>query len=200
MTQTTNNKVLKSSQYKDIFDAKETLLKAQNQAQEILSAAQQTQHEAYFKGYQEGFQKSQFDNIDQTIKLVAESVEYLGQIEQDITHIIFSSIKKIIASYEPDELAIQAIKLGVKELANSKKILLRASPELAKILFSRIAEIDSDVYPINLVTDERLEDNNCTLESDVGVMHINATDIVDKLQQKIEACLSRTPTSNHQPC
>ena len=199
MTQILTRKVLKSSEYKDILNAKETLLSAQNEAQEMLADAQQTQHEAYFKGYQEGFQKSQFDNIEQTIKLVTESIDYLGNLEQDITNIVFKSIRKIIASYEPDELAIQAIKLGIKELSNSKKILLRASPELAKTLFNRISEIENDVYPISLVADERLEKNNCTFESDLGVMHVNVNDMVDKLQQQIEACLPVASSSNSKP-
>lgn len=187
-------KVLKSSEYRDILNAKERVLKAKEITEEMLAKAQETQQEAYAKGYEEGAKQAQLDNVEQTVKLVTESIDYLNQFEQDITTVVLSCVRKIIESYEPDELAIQSIKLSIKELANSKQILLRASPELAKTLFNRISEFDNEANPISLVADERLEKNNCTLESELGILHVNANGVIDKLQEQIELCLPVKPS------
>lgn len=184
-----SRKVLKSSEYQDILNAKEILFQAQVKAETILYEARKMRQSAYKEGYQSGLQQVQFDNAEHTLNLVSESIAYLGQVEKDISNIVFASVKKIIASYEPDELAIQSIKLGVKELSNSKQILLRAAPDLAKALFNRMSEIDTTTMHINLVTDERLEDNHCTIESDLGIIHVNAHDMVDRLQQIIDSRL-----------
>ena len=184
-----SRKVLKSSEYQDILNAKEILLNAQVKAETILHKARKTRQLAYQEGYQSGLQQVQFDNAEHTIDLVSESIAYLGKVESEVSDIVFSSVRKIIASYEPDDLAIQSIKLGVKELSNSKSILLRAAPDLAKALFNRMPEIDTATTHINLVTDERLENNHCTIESDLGIIHVNAHDMVDRLQQIISARL-----------
>ena len=189
MTQSMSRKVLKSAEYQDILNAKEILLQAQVKAETILFEARKMKQSAYQEGYQSGLQQVQIDNAEHTMNLVSESIAYLGKIEKEVTQMVFASVRKIIASYEPDELAIQTIQLGVKELSNSKQILLRAAPDLAKVLFNRISEVSTATTHVNLVTDERLEDNHCTIESDLGIIHVNAHDMVDRLQQIIDARL-----------
>ena len=184
-----SRKVLKSSEYQDILNAKEILLQAEIKAEKILYEARKMKQSAYQEGYQSGLQQVQIDNAEHTMNLVAESISYLGKIEKDVSNIVFASVRKIIATYEPDELAIQSIKAGVKELSNSKQILLRAAPDLAKVLFNRISEINTATTHINLVTDERLENNHCTIESDLGIIHVNAHDMVDRLQQIVDTRL-----------
>lgn len=197
MTQTITKKILKSSDYVDILNAKETLFRAEAMARRTISEADTVRQSAYQIGYQQGLQQAQFDNVEHTVNLVGESIDYLGRLEKDITNIVFTSIRKIIASYQPDDLAIQSIKLGIKELSNSKQILLRAAPDLAKTLFNRISEIDDNHNHINLVTDNRLEDNQCTIESDLGIIHVNVNDMVDKLQQLINSHINATLKVNN---
>lgn len=197
MTQSITKKVLKSSDYVDILNAKETLFRAETLARKTISEAEAIRQSAYKTGYQQGLQQAQFDNVEHTVNLVSESIDYLGRLEKEIANIVFSSIRKIIASYQPDDLAIQSIKLGVKEVSNSKQILLRAAPDLAKTLFNRISEIDDNHSHINLVTDNRLEDNQCTIESDLGIIHVNVNDMVDKLQQLINLHINVTSKINN---
>ncbi|MCK5889863.1 MAG: hypothetical protein KAG19_07970, partial [Methylococcales bacterium] len=153
MTQVINKKILKASEHQDVLNTRETLLQAKFTAQKILAEAEKTRKSAYQIGYLQGIKQAQLDNVEQTVNIVSQSIEYLGTIEKDIASIVFTSVKKIIASYEPDELTVQAIKSSVKGLSNGKQILLRASPELAKILFNQISDIGTTNNPVNLVAD-----------------------------------------------
>lgn len=193
MTQVINKKILKASEHQDVLNTRETLLQAKFTAQKILAEAEKTRKSAYQIGYLQGIKQAQLDNVEQTVNIVSQSIEYLGTIEKDIASIVFTSVKKIIASYEPDELTVQAIKSSVKGLSNGKQILLRASPELAKILFNQISDIGTTNNPVNLVADERLENNHCTIESDLGIIHVNVNDMVKKLESIITSRLGGEP-------
>ncbi len=193
MTQVINKKILKASEHQDVLNTRETLLQAKFTAQKILAEAEKTRKSAYQIGYLQGIKQAQLDNVEQTVNIVSQSIEYLGTIEKDIASIVFTSVKKIIASYEPDELTVQAIKSSVKGLSNGKQILLRASPELAKILFNQISDIGTTNNPVNLVADERLENNHCTIESDLGIIHVNVNDMVEKLESIITSRLGGEP-------
>jgi type III secretion protein L len=195
MSQTTSKKILKSSEYQDILNAKQTVLQANITAKKIIAAAEQTRQSAYKKGYLQGLEQAQLDSFKQTANLITESIAYLGKIENDITNIILTAIKKIIDSYEPDEIAIQSIKLRVQELAASKQITLRAAPALARALSYRLPEIEHKDQHINLIADERLDNYQCALESELGIVHLNVDDMIDKLEQLISSHLHATPAT-----
>jgi type III secretion protein L len=192
MKPSSNKKILKADEYQDILNAKHTVEQANISAQRIIATAEKTRESAYQRGYQHGLKQAHIDGVEHSLNLVSESINYLAKVENDIVNIVVSSIRKIIASYEPDEVTIHAIKLRVSELGNSQQIILRAAPELARTLFNQIPEIENKTNNINLIADDRLEKHHCAIESDLGITHLNVEDMLDKLEQVLTLHLQNT--------
>ena len=180
--------ILKASEYEKIQQASSIIENAPSSASAILSEAEHIRLDAFKQGHKKGIEEARTESIEHKINLVHESINYLSKLENDVTDLVVSSIRKIISSYEPDELVFQSIKLGLKELIIRDHITVRVPPGHIQLLLSLTSELEeTDNEFIDVLFDERLKGNQCVIESEFGIINVDVDIKVSELEAAIKS-------------
>ncbi|MBF0398468.1 MAG: HrpE/YscL family type III secretion apparatus protein [Desulfobacterales bacterium] len=169
----TNNKILKASDYISFADSKEIIALANDKAQLILEDAEKEYENQKKKGYEDGIALGKQHISEQMFELVDRSINYFAQIEEDICDIVLSALKKILKEYNKQDVIINVVKNLLQIVRDQKKIVLKVSPNNVSLINQKIKEISSD-YPnisyIDVVADDRINEDGCILESEIGIV------------------------------
>ncbi|MFH0787907.1 MAG: HrpE/YscL family type III secretion apparatus protein [Pseudomonadota bacterium] len=169
-----DNKVIKGKDYLSYVEADNILQKAQQEAENVIAAARETYEEEKKRGYQEGFSEGKMSVSEQMMNTVTQSVDYVGSIEEKVAEIVIMALKKIIGQEINDPAFIlKIVRNALNMVKNQQQVTIRVSPLQVERVKEKLHEIMSDLPEIrfiDVVPDQRLNDDDCILETEIGVV------------------------------
>lgn len=113
---------------------------------------------------------------------------FYQQVENQLVNITIEAMRKIIANYEPDELLYKNISQNLALVHQHKKVILRISPKQVNFLQSKLTElhkIQPEIEYIDIVEDPRLEEKDCILETEVGMLNATIESQLNAIKQAL---------------
>ncbi len=139
--------------------------------------------QGFKKGYDEGLSKGEADAKKELEKLKSDYIETIKKLsilrervykdaENDMVSIVKEAIKKVISANinNSEEFILNVLKDTINDNIESKKIIIRISPEDYRYLSDSKDELDKN-FPgreINLVKDPSITRGGCIIETDFG--------------------------------
>lgn len=173
-----------------------------NQANlEIEQQAKQIYEENKENGYKEGFEKGTIEiqglkeEANQIISNAIEEKEIIEQkIEPDLINLVINISQKILTNafkINPEIISL-LIKKGlqnVKELVNLKIIVSENNYEFVMSNKDEILKIDTSKNNIEIIKDSSLEDDNCIIETELGIIKCGAKEQFEGIKEALQYIL-----------
>ncbi|MEE4379282.1 MAG: HrpE/YscL family type III secretion apparatus protein [Candidatus Competibacteraceae bacterium] len=182
-------RVLKVDAYGEYEQASAVLAQAQRDAAQLREDAETAYAEAKQRGYQDGLAEGQEKASQHIWQLSTATAEYWADLERQLASIIMDGIRRILGEFDQETKALAAISNGLQLLRRDQRVTLRIAPSAEAGLRKRLAELPIDPSLIDIVTDNRLGPEACTLESDIGIVDAGIDSQVNTLERFLEAKL-----------
>jgi type III secretion protein L len=183
-------RVLKAADYALLLQADQLLAEARREAQAVRDSAGAELEAERRRGYAEGTEQARGEAAELMLEAVGRSVDYLGQVEEEVIGLVLSSVRKLLGQLDDLErirlLARQALKMA----RTQKRVILRVPPEQEEGVRARASDILSGyggISVLEVVADAGLGDGGCVLESDLGVVDASVDTQLAALERAMRA-------------
>lgn len=186
-------RVLKKADYSLHADAEKIIIAAQEEAAQIIEQAKIEFEKEKARGYEEGLLAIKADQVEHTIKMVGQAIDYLSNIEDTLANILMSGVKKIVGEFDKTELTVNLIRNALQHVRNEKHVTVRIAPDQCAEVQERLNSILADyrgVGFIDLVSDPRLSHGDCIMESPMGVVDASVEVQLAAMQRRFDAIKS----------
>ena len=139
--------------------------------------------------------ESRIQQSEQMLKMVDRTINYLAEVENTMADILMSAMKKIIAGFDNKELVVGLIKSALQHVRKEHEVAVRVPPSQYAYVQTQIAEILSahkGVGFINPVSDPRLVEGDCILESKIGVIDASIDIQMEALMRRFSKLTTET--------
>jgi type III secretion protein L len=182
--------ILKAADYDLIESSRQVLDDARRQAQEIIDAAEHELQARREQGYREGADQARMELAEQMIDTVTRAVDYFTTVEEDVTGVVVSAVRKIIGELDDVELMRRVVRNALQVARAEKKITLRVCPEQEGPIRERVGAIlegFSGVGFLEVVADHRLSKGGCILETELGVVDASVETQLQALEKALRS-------------
>lgn len=187
-------KVLKQSEYSALLDAGSLLSTAQTERQRILDEAQQGYERTLREGHAQGVEQGKREYAQQACGAALDAARTLDGLRETIAGIVVKAVRTIVGESDPRvlyETALRRIDALVREEAF---LVVRVAPAcreavaaaLQHVWPERMASVTPAVTPpIRIVTDSRLSEEQCIVETPSGTLDVGLDAQIDALRAAI---------------
>lgn len=183
-----NKKIIKAQEYSAYVDAHAIIDEAKQQAQAILSKAQDAFEAERKKGMEIGMIEGKEKISEHMLDTISQTVRSLETFEEQVVELVMRALKRIIGEMDDKELVKRVVEQAISMVRNQKRVTLKASPNDAKYLQT---EVDSILkkFPgvdyIDVIADERITEGSCMLETDIGVVDARIDIQLEAIQKSL---------------
>ena len=134
-------------------------------------------------------QQKQFEMI---FEMLNKGIDFFSTMEETLVQTIKSLALKIFEEIPPEERIYKLVKTTVKELAEGKTLHIYVHPDQCGLLKKNIKEIQQQVPTlerIEVVANKSLNLDECTLETETGILEAGLNLQLDNIMNAIKSML-----------
>lgn len=173
-------------------EAQATLAQAHEQALLIRTQAEQFYESEKARGYAEGLEQVELEQIDRMIDVAGKTVDYFAGMEQRVVKLVMQSVRRVIDDFSDEERVMAVVRSGLAVMRNQKQLTLRLSSEHVDQVRARANEL-LERFPgvgmLDIVADPRLKGDAAILESDIGVVQASIDKQLEALENSFQKIL-----------
>lgn len=166
-------KVIKAADYQAYLDAKSIVAEAREQAQRIVTEADEAYRRERERGYDDGQREASDAFAEQMIEVVSNTIDHYASVESTIVDLVMMAIKKILGDMEEKDRITKLVHHALTVVRNQSRVTLRVSPlqvDMVKESLGAITAGLSGIGFVDVVTDNRLGRGSCILETELGIV------------------------------
>jgi type III secretion protein L len=172
--------------------AQAVLAQAHEQARLIRTQAEQFYESEKARGYAEGLEQVELEQIDRMIDVAGKTVDYFAGMEQRVVKLVMQSVRRVIDDFSDEERVMAVVRSGLAVMRNQKQLTLRLSSEHVDRVRARANEL-LERFPgvgmLDIVADPRLKGDAAILESDIGVVQASIDKQLEALENSFQKIL-----------
>lgn len=181
-------KVIKAHEYRELVEAGELLEMARAHARRIQDDARRTYEAERVRGYEDGLAQGKQEISERMLDTVAQTVEYLGGVEESVTDVVIQALRKIVGEMDDRELIVRVVRNALGVVRTQNRVTARVSPSDVDRVKNAVDEILSG-YPgvafLDVSGDSRLAPGGCILESEIGVVEASVDIQIEAIRKSL---------------
>ena len=188
-------KVLTHAEYQHFHKSNRVIHVAKKRAGEIVEEARVNFEKEKQRGFDEGMMESKIEQSEQMLKMVDRTINYLSEVEDTMANILMSAVKKIIEDFDDKQLVTGLIKAALQHVRNEQQVTVRIPPSQFTYVKDQIAAILSEykgIGFINPVSDPRMTQGHCIIESKIGVIDASIDVQMEALKRRFARLSAET--------
>ena len=184
--------VLQAQDVATWHEAQAVLAQAHEAAERIRAEAERVYEAEKTRGYAEGLEKIQLEQMDRMIDAASKTVDYFAGMEQRVVKLVMQSVRKVVDDFTDEDRVLAVVRSGLAVMRNQKQLTLRLSPAHVDPVRARAHEL-LERFPgvgmLDIVADPRLKDDAAILESDIGVVQASMAKQLEALEKSFQKIL-----------
>ncbi len=167
------SRILKREEHAFLLEGQRIVEAARHEADLIRQEAQ----EEYERKRQEGFQKGQEEGkaeiSERIVETLGQSAAYFSKVEDAMVDMVVRSIRNVLGEMNQREIVERVVHRALESTRNESHVTVRVSPSQAEWLKTRVNSILQSfpkVQFLNIQPDNRLPEDGCVLETEIGVV------------------------------
>lgn len=185
-------RVVPADQWRLLCGQRELVSHAQQQAEQIVSEAQEAFEAQQRRGYEEGLAQARLEQAEQMIETVARRIDYFAQVEGRMVDLVMEALQKIIDDFDDRQRIVLTVRKVLSVVRNQKQMTLRLCPQDVDTVKAQASILLAD-YPgvglLDIVADNRLKSGACILESEIGMVEASIDSQMQALRQAFQKVL-----------
>ncbi|UGY30286.1 hypothetical protein HU675_0050130 (plasmid) [Bradyrhizobium septentrionale] len=166
-------KILPAASAQALLQAEQLLFQAQRDAEALVDEARVSASRIQAAATEAGLKEAQVTIQQRLAAIAVESLRVMENNKERIVDLGLQIARRIIDTTAPDEAAVQIALRSLRVVGHSPVIRLRVAPSLVETVRGRVDDIVSAVTSravIEVVSDPRINDAGCILETDAGLV------------------------------
>lgn len=191
-------RLVKAKDYRILVAAETLIADAQRQAETILAEAEREAETRKRQGYEEGLARGKMEMATQMIDTVERTVSYFAQIEDAVVGLVLHALRKILGEFREEELLRRVVRQALQVVHTQHQIKIRVAPEQQTALNQHLSELLAGYKGIGfaeVVADARLGQQDCVLETEIGVVDASLDVQLQALERALQSRLARQEES-----
>jgi type III secretion protein L len=181
-------KLVKADQAKVFLDASELSKRVKDLEAQTLARAEQAYQKRREEGYRDGLIAGRDEYALKIMDTVMASVEYLEGLESDLVKIVNEAVRKIIGDLGSDEAVVRVVKKALTSMRDDRRVLVRVSPRDEPAVREALLGSSGQRSPfLDVRADGRLEQGQCVLESELGVVEASLETQLKNLSEALQS-------------
>lgn len=171
MTPEHTGKVIRKTDFWAYRLAEETVHEAFRRHQSIVHAAEKVFMEEKERGYREGMEKAQLEQSRHHFDVINKTVNYSIAFEQQISLLVYNTVKQIIGDFSDKEKTLSAVKSAMTAMRGQKSITLKINPENIAILENELKvlyQLFPSINHIEITSQSNIPTDTCIVSTDLG--------------------------------
>ncbi len=192
--------LVKAEEYMAYIDAENILQEARDQAKKIIRDAEHAYEQEKIKGYENGQYEAQVNASRHLIETAARTMRYFHTLEEKVKNLVIQAIRKIINEIPEEELVVKVIQNILTAIRDQEQVKLWVCPKQVEIVRKHINEIIDNhqvIQFIDVLSDKRLKEKDCILESDMGMTDAGLDVQIDAIRTAIERSFDLFKDNGH---
>lgn len=197
-----DTRLLKRADYQTFVMADQILSAARREAEEQRAEAEREQARRHQAGYEHGLEQARLEMATRMLETVEYTVDYLSEVEHKFVDLVMAAVRKILGEFEETELTRRVVRQALQVVRNQPQATIRVCPAQADRLHQRLHEIlagYNSLGMVEVVPDPRLEQGDCILETEIGVVDAGLETQLEALERALRARLQKRADSASAP-
>jgi type III secretion protein L len=188
-------KVLKQSEYSALLDAGSLLATAQTERQRILDEAQQGYERRLREGHAEGVEQGRREYAQQACGAALDAARTLDGLRDTIAGIVVKAVRAIVDESDPRTLYETALRRIDALVRDEAFLVVRVAPACRDAVAAALQQAwpqrmgtgagAGAASPVRIVTDSRLSEEQCIVETPSGTLDVGLDAQIDALRAAI---------------
>ena len=179
-------KIVRKNQLQSLLSIHEAMSQAEIKAQEIISKAEESYRARFEEGFSDGCDAGHKEYAEKMIDVAVGSLNALSSVESSLVAVVIKSVKKILGTFESDEVTVKLIKNTLAQVRGENRLVLRVSANDAayvrKSLEQHLISSDGSSGYIEVIADSGLKENSCILETALGIIDSSLDTQLEQLE------------------
>lgn len=191
---TPNIRRLKQADYQTLIQAEALLTVIQREADEQRVAAECEQVNHQQAGYEQGLTQARIEMAAQMLDTVERTVAYLGALEHRVVDLVMMAVRKVLGEFEEIDLTQRIVHQALQIIRNQPQATIRVCPAHAERLQQQLHDVLAGYHALRLVevvSDPRLQQGNCILETEIGVVEASLEAQLSALERALRSRLQK---------
>lgn len=166
-------RILKREEHAFLLEGQRILEAARHEADLIRQEAQQEYERKRQEGFQKGQEEGKAEISERIVETLGQSAAYFSKVEDAMVDMVVRSIRNVLGEMNQREIVERVVHRALESTRNESHVTVRVSPSQAEWLKTRVNSILQSfpkVQFLNIQPDNRLPEDGCVLETEIGVV------------------------------
>jgi type III secretion protein L len=201
---TPNTQIIKAADYAVIAEVQQIIAAAQDQAAQIIKAAEAEFQAQHKKGYDQGLRQARKEMAQKITTAALHSQQYFHGLKAQTIELVMAVVKKVLQDIEPQALIVAQVTKALAAMKGASQVTLKVSPAVADTLNENLAHITKaapDIGLIDIKTVSGMPQDDLIIESETGIVEAGLTDQLSAIEAAFrDACgLANNPVQKRDP-
>lgn len=166
-------RILKREEHAFLLEGERIVEAARHEAELIRKEAQEEYERKRQEGFQKGLEEGKAEISERIVETLGQSAAYFSKVEDAMVDMVVRSIRNVLGEMNQREIVERVVHRALESTRNESHVTVRVSPSQAEWLKTRVNSILQSfpkVQFLNIQPDNRLPEDGCVLETEIGVV------------------------------
>jgi len=185
-------KVLKSADYEQMVSYEQLLQELQDHYHKREEGLEAALAQSIRHGTEQGLEHANQQHAQQMLAFMDATGRHLAKLERGLAGVVMTAVRKVLYSFDNEELVKQAVLNGLELVRGSHKLLVRVNPQVQAAVAARLERVDHRFVSLDVVGDSLLRHDECILESDLGIINAGITQQMEVIERTLGSVFPAT--------
>ena len=182
-------RLVKADEVATFAKAAEIIAAAEAESARIAEEAKRAYESERKRGYEDGLAEAKEKILEQKLDLIAESVDYMQSVENEMGGIVMKALRKCVSDIGDETMTVQVVKKAMEAIVRAQRqVTIRVPSDKVQLVKDRMGEILKDFPAVNfteVIEDPRLTGAACVVETSAGMVESSVDSQLKAIEKSI---------------
>lgn len=182
-------RLVKADEVATFAKAAEIIAAAEAESSRIAEEAKRAYESERKRGYEDGLAEAKEKILEQKLDLIAESVDYMQSVENEMGGIVMKALRKCVSDIGDETMTVQVVKKAMEAIVRAQRqVTIRVPSDKVQLVKDRMGEILKDFPAVNfteVIEDPRLTGAACVVETAAGMVESSIDSQLKAIEKSI---------------
>ena len=183
-------RLVKADEVATFAKAAEIIAAAEAESSRIAEEAKRAYESERKRGYEDGLAEAKEKILEQKLDLIAESVDYMQSVENEMGGIVMKALRKCVSDIGDETMTVQVVKKAMEAIVRAQRqVTIRVPSDKVQMVKDRMGEILKDFPAVNfteVIEDPRLTGAACVVETAAGMVESSIDSQLKAIEKSIK--------------
>ena len=183
-------RLVKADEVATFAKAAEIIAAAEAESARIAEEAKKAYEAERKRGYEDGLAEAKEKILGQKLDLVAESIDYMQSVENEMAGIVMKALRKCVSDLGDETMTLQVVRKAMEAIVRAQRqVTIRVPADKVQVVKDRLGEVLKDFPAVNfteVIEGPRLTGVACVVETAAGMVESSVDSQLKAFEKSIK--------------